>query len=54
MTPEFLPWTTRWMAALVIEIGNAGEGEILEGEIIYLIFDFLNMRCLFGIQGDML
>lgn len=54
MTPESLPGTTGRMVVSFIEIGNTGEGNILQEEVVYLIFDFLNTRCLWGIQVDML
>lgn len=41
MTPEFLPWTTGEMVVSFIETET-----ILEGEIICLISDLLDGRCL--------
>lgn len=38
------------MVASFIETGNTEEGEILEREVIYLIFDLLTMKCISGVQ----
>lgn len=54
MAPECLSWTTRCMVASFTETGNNEEGEILEREVIYLIFELLTMKCVRGVHVDML
>lgn len=46
MTLEFRPWTTGEMVVPFMDTEPTGEGEILEGEIICVISDLLDGRCL--------